>query len=153
MEYSDPRDISLSYFFREGDQEEFEDSRMTNEEWEFIQSVDPNADVFDWYRISSEDMNHILQTCFGLSLLDMHAVDLEFLHYWEETDCYYHGTTSPAPRAEDLRIIAGTHLDDETLEVHYTTARGLSGEYDEFVAILKPVEDGYHILSNLKVED
>ena len=153
MEYSDPRDISFSYFFREGDQEEFENSRMTEEEWEFIQSVDSNADVFDWYRISSEDMNRILQMCFGLSLSDMHAVDLEFLHYWEETDCYYKGTTSPAPRAEDLRIIAGTHLDDGTLEVHYTTARGLSDEYDEFIAILKPVEDGYHILSNLKVKE
>lgn len=153
MEYSDPRDISLSYFFREGDQEEFEDSRMTNEEWEFIQSVDSNADVFDWNRISSGDMNRILQMCFGLSLSDMHAVDLEFLHYWEETDCYYCGTTSPAPMSEDLRIIGGKHLDDGTLEVHYTATLGYGGFNVEYVMILKPVEDGYHILSNLKVNE
>lgn len=153
MEYSDPRDISFSYFFREGDQEEFENSRMTEEEWEFIQSVDSNADVFDWYRISSEDMNRILQMCFGLSLSDMHAVDLEFLHYWEETDCYYKGTTSPAPRAEDLRIIGGKYLEDGTLEVHYTVDRNFGIDRREYIAILKPVEDGYHILSNLEVKE
>ena len=83
----------------------------------------------------------------------MHAVDLEFLHYWEETDCYYHGTTSPAPRAEGLRIIGGKYLEDGTLEVHYTIDRNLGIDRREYVAILKPVEDGYHILSNLEVEE
>lgn len=149
MVYSDPRDISLIWFFREGDHEEFERTRMTDEEYAFIKSVDSNAENVDWYRISAQDVENILQMCFGLSLSDMNNIDdLQFLHYWEETDCYYSGTTSPAPFADNFIITGGTHLEDGTLKVFYTSQEGNVGELMQFVMILKPVNSGYHILSN-----
>lgn len=151
MEYTDPRDISLSYFFREGDGEEFETTIMTEEEYEFIKSCDPNAEHLDLYRISAQDMERILQMCFGLSLSDMNE-GLGSLHYWEKTDYYYTGTTSPAPYVDNLIITGGTHLDDGNLMVYYTSQEGNWGELKQFVMVLKPIDGGYHILSNVRVE-
>ena len=149
MEYTDPRDISLRYFFREGDGEEFETTRMTEEEYEFLKSADPNAEHLDWYRISAEDVERILQMCFGLSLSEMNN-DLGSLPYWDKTNCYYSGTTSPAPFADNLIITGGTHLEDGNLMVFYTSQEGNWGELKQFVMMLKPVDGGYHILSNQK---
>lgn len=144
MEYSDPKDISLSYFFCQGDGEEFETTRMTEEEYEFLKSRDPNAEHLDWYRISAEDVEHILQMCFGLSLSDMNN-DLSSHYYWEKTDCYYSIGTFP-PTAEILTISGGTHLEDGNLLVYYTT------EFkNQHVMMLKPVDGGYHILFNQRL--
>ena len=153
MAYADAREISLIWFFRQGDQEEFESTRMTDEEYAFIKSVDPDAENLDWYRISAQDVEATLQMCFGLSLSDMNNIDdLQFLHYWEETDCYYSGTTSPAPFADNLQIIKGTHLENGTISVQYTTQEGNHGTLECFTMLLKPVDGGYHILSNIQLE-
>lgn len=153
MAYADAREISLNWFFRQGDQEEFESTRMTDEEYAFIKSVDPNAENLDWYRISAQDMEATLQMCFGLSLSDMNNIDdLQFLHYWEETDCYYSGTTSPAPFADNLQIIKGTHLENGTIRVQYTTQEGNHGTLECFTMLLKPVDGGYHILANIQAK-
>ncbi len=145
MEYTDPRDIGLSWFFYHGDGEEFETTRMTEEEYEFLKSRDPNAENLNWYRISAEDVEHILQMCFGLSLSDMND-DLVVHHYWEETDCYYSGVTAPGPSADNLVITGGTHLEDGNLLVYYTT------EFkNQHVMMLKPVDGGYHILFNQRL--
>ena len=149
LAFTDPRDISLAYFFCSGDQEEFENTRMTDEEYEFIKSVISYAEALDLYRISAQDVERILQMCFGLSLADMNSSDLEHLPYWEKTDCYYSGTTSPAPYAFNLKIIGGTHLENGTLQVFYTTDED---PVTQWVMILKPVDGGYHILSNLEVK-
>ena len=78
----------------------------------------------------------------------MNSNDLDLhLLYWGETDCYYSGTTSPAPGANNLEITGGTHLEDGNLKVFYTANSGT-----QYVMILKPVDGGYHILSNLKTE-
>lgn len=151
MEYSDAKDISPSYFFRKGDGEEFETTRMTAEEYEFIKSAEPNAEMYDWYRISAEDVERILQMCFGLSLSDMNE-GLGSLHYWDKTDCYYSGATAPGPYADNLIITGGTHLEDGNLMVFYTTQLGNWGELKQFVMMLKPVDSGYHILFNQRLK-
>ena len=145
MEYTNSKDISLSWFFYHGDGEEFETTRMTEEEYDFIKSVRPNAEVFEWYCISAQDVERILQMCFGLSLSDMND-DLVAHHYWEETDCYYSGVTSPAPSADDLVITGGTHLEDGNLLVFYT-----ANNDQQYVMMLKPVDGGYHILFNQRL--
>lgn len=145
MEYTDPRDISLSSFFCKGDGEEFETTRMTEEEYEFIKSCNPNAEGCDLYRISAQDVERILQMCFGLSLSDMNN-DLSSHYYWEKTDCYYSIGTFP-PTAEILTISGGTHLEDGNLLVYYTT------EFkNQHVMMLKPVDGGYHILFNQRLK-
>lgn len=150
MEYSDPKDISLSYFFCQGDGEEFETTRMTEEEYEFIKSVIPDAEHFDLCRISAEDVERILQMCFGLSLSDMNE-GLGSLHYWDKTDCYYSIASYP-PTADNLVITGGTHLEDGNLMVSYTSQEGNWGELKQFVMMLKPVDGGYHILFNQRLK-
>lgn len=153
LEYSDPRDIPLSYFFRQGDYSDFDNTVMTDEEYAFLKANDKNAEFLDWYRISSQDVERVLQMCFGISLADMNNDDISRLLYWEDTDCYYSGTTSPAPYAMNLEITGGVHLDDGNLKVYYTTQETKDGEVKQFVMILKPVDGGYHILSNLEVKE
>ena len=152
MEYADARDISLSYFFHNGDQEEFERTRMTAEEYEFIKSAIPYAEAYDIYCISAQDVERILQMCFGLSLADMRNNDLEQLLYWEKTDRYYSAITSMGPVALDLVITSGTHLEDGNLKVFYTTTLD-GGPVIHCVMILKPVDGGYHIVSNQEVKE
>lgn len=152
LEYSDPKDISLSYFFRQGDYSDFANTVMTDEEYAFLKANDRNAEFLDWYRISTQDVNRVLQMCFGISLSDMNNDDISRLLYWEETDCYYSGTTSPAPYANNLEITGGTHLEDGNLKVFYNTRETKDSEAKQFVMTLKPVDGGYHILSNLKAE-
>lgn len=153
LEYSDPRDIPLSYFFRQGDYSDFDNTVMTDEEYAFLKANDKNAEFLDWYRISSQDVERVLQMCFGISLSDMNNDDISRLLYWEDTDCYYAGTTSPAPYAMNLTITGGVHLDDGNLKVYYTTQETKDGEVKQFVMTLKPVDGGYHILSNLEVKE
>lgn len=145
MEYTNSKDISLSWFFYHGDGEEFETTRMTEEEYDFIKSVRPNAEDFEWYCISAQDVERILQMCFGLSLSDMND-DLVAHHYWEETDCYYSGVTAPGPSADNLIITGGTRVEDGNLLVYYTT-----NFKNQHVMMLKPVADGYHILFNQRL--
>lgn len=150
LEYTDARDISLSYFFKNGDQEEFEYTRMTDEEYEFIKSAIPNAEAYDIYCISAQDIERILQMCFGLSLADMGNNDLEHLLYWEKTDCYYSAVTSMGPVAMNLIVTGGAHLEDGNLQVFYTTD---GDPITQWVMILKPVDGRYHILSNQEVNE
>ena len=152
LEYSDPRDISLSYFFRQGDYSDFDNTVMTDEEYAFLKANDKNAEFLDWYRISSQDVDRVLQMCFGLSLADMNN-DLSGLLYWADTDCYYAGTTSPAPYAMNLEITGGVHLENGNLEVHYRNSESDKIHWKYYIMILKPVDGGYHILSNLEVEE
>ena len=152
LEYSDPRDIPLSYFFRQGDYSNFESTVMTDEEYAFLKANDKNAEFLDWYRISSQDVERVLQMCFGISLADMNNDDISRLLYWEDTDCYYSDTTSPAPYAMNLEITGGFHLENGNLEVHYRSSESDKTVWKYYVMILKPVDGGYHILSNLKAE-
>lgn len=153
LEYSDPRDIPLSYFFRQGDYSDFDNTVMTDEEYAFLKANDKNAEFLDWYRISSQDVERVLQMCFGISLADMNNDDISRLLYWEDTDCYYSGTTSPAPYAMNLEILSGVHLENGNLEVHYRNSESDKIVWEYYVMILKPVDGGYHILSNLEVEE
>ena len=146
MEYANPWDISLISLFREGDQR----TSVSDEEYEFIKSADSNAEYLDWYRISTQDVERILQMCFGLSISDMRE-NLAPLHYWDKTDCYYSGTTSPAPYVDNLIITGGTYLEDGNLLVFYTSQQGNWGQLEQHVMMLKPVAGGYHILFNQRL--
>ena len=153
LEFSNPRDISLSSFFHQGDYDEIALSEMTDDEYTFIRSGNHNAEYLSWYRISSQDVERILQMCFGISLSDMNKNDLSSLLYWDKTDCYYSGTTSPGPSANNLEITGGFHLEDGNLEVHYRNSQSDKIVWEYYVMILKPVDGGYHILSNLEVKE
>ena len=153
LEYFNSKDISLSYFFRQGDYSDFDNTVMTDEEYAFLKANDKNAEFLDWYRISSQDVERVLQMCFGISLADMNNDDISRLLYWEDTDCYYSGTTSPAPYAMNLEILSGVHLENGNLEVYYRNSESDKIIWKYYVMILKPVDGGYHILSNLEVEE
>lgn len=144
--YSDPREINLYSFFYNGD---FAEWNMTDTEDVFIKSAIRDAEYMDQFRATPENMDDILQMCFGLSLQDMQGNGLDRFAYFEETGCYYNATTSPPSRAEFLEITGGSHMEDGNLQVFYTAY------YNKqlYVMILKPVDGGYHILSNLEVEE
>ena len=143
--YSDPREINLYSFFYNGD---FTEWNMTDAEDEFIKSAIRDAEYMDQFRATPENMDDILQMCFGLSLQDMQGNGLDRFVYFKETSCYYNATTSPPSHAEFLEITGGSHVENGNLQVFYT-----ANNKNQYVMILKPVDGGYHILSNLEVEE
>lgn len=143
--YSDPREIDLYRFFCSGD---FTEWSITDSEDAFIKSAIRDSEYMDVFRATPENMDHILQMCFGLSLKDMQGNGLDSFAYFEETGCYYNATTSPPSCADFLEITGGSHMEDGNLKVFYTAYH----KKQQYVMILKPVDDGYHILSNLEAE-
>lgn len=139
--YANPRDIDLSLFFRGGDYSLWSE---TDAEKALINSSIKDGEFMDHCRITPENMDTILIMCFGLTLADTKKIGLSQFVYSKDTVCYYTATTSPAPFAENLKIVSGFHEYNGDLEVTYTAGSG------RYVMKLRPTDSGYHILSNLK---
>lgn len=138
--YTDPREIDLYRFFYNGDYSEW---TITEEESRFIKDTIPNAEYLDSFRSKPEEMDAILQMCFGMTLQDMKGHGLESFAYFENTGCYYNCASAPPSHADFIEITGGSHLEDGNLLIFYT-----ANNEQQYVAKLKPVDGGYHILSN-----
>ena len=93
-------------------------------------------------RISTAQMNEILEQYFGISLDETTGNGIDWLTYLEDTDCYY--TMHSSTNAISPEITAAYLLEDGTIAMYYTESRIIGNS----LAILKPVGDGYQILSN-----
>lgn len=138
--YQDPLDANLYKLFYNGFRDE---SPITDEEKQalFTQSWEGELSIT---RCPVEKMNGVLQEIFGLSLSDYDQAALEKFTYLESTDSYYlfHNDAAGLSefKAEGYRL-----LEDGCVELVYS--------YEDYKpwagsVILKPVQDGYHIISN-----
>lgn len=145
-EYSAPEDVPLNWFFCNG----FEDEPEINEEERaFLDSE--NGDI---QRLPIDKMDAALQEVFGLTLEQTNQVGMSSLKYWEETGCYYH------PGGMQHGTIKVDHVEDRedgTVAVYYHwvgwDGSGWNDPMDfmgDWVITLKTVENGYHVLSNMK---
>ena len=107
---------------------------------------------YEWmpgYRLPVDKMNAVLQTLFGLTLEDMDLSTAVYLEYLESTNCYYR-LGSDSGWSGCFEIVGTKNLDNGNIEVYYYRNMGIFDEEDRprGVAVLKPVEDGYHIVAN-----
>ena len=139
--YTDPKEIDLFRFFYNGDETPWTE---TDGEKSLINNSVKDGEFMDHFRSAPENMDTILKMCFGLTLADTKKTGLSQFVYSKDTGCYYTVTNSPAPFAENLKIVGGFHENNGDLEVTYTAGSG------KFIMKLRPVENSYHILSNQK---
>lgn len=137
--YQDPLDANLYKLFYNGFNDE---SPITDEEKQalFTQSWEGELSII---RCPVEKMNSVLQELFGLSLSDYDQAALEKFTYLESTGSYYlchnDAMANAGFKAEGYRV-----LEDGCVELVYSYDNGArTGS-----VILKPVQDGYRIISN-----
>ena len=147
--YEDPTDVNLKEMFYNGFPGESQ--KPTDAEWEELKDL-PGFDInYDLVRLPVDKMNQVLTQCFGITLEDVDAAGFAGLVYLESTDCYYRMCTDVG-RVENFKATAVEELEDGTIRLYYTGNSIVLKEGEVGVAVLKPVGDGYQILSNLKAE-
>ena len=138
--YASPAQVDLKMLFYHGFPEESQ--TPTDQEWESLKDK-PGFDLnFDLIRLPADKMNGVLTHYFGITLEDVNPSGFEGLTYLESTDCYYRMVTDVRV-VENFNATAVETLTDGTIRLSYTAEFG-----EAFVAVLKPVGDGYQILSN-----
>ena len=144
--YTNSEEITIWTLFFNGFPDESREP--TDLEREFL-SEDPFFDFNQIFiRVPLDRIDGILQKYFGITLEDTDQVELESImdhYYLEETNCYY--LCIPEYAYADVEITKGLHRDDGTIAVYYEYFDGYY--YSTRRVILKPTEDGYHILSNI----
>lgn len=145
--YDDPRNASVEALF--GITGFVDEQPITDAERAEFLNKTGYAD-FEWLpgmRFPIDKMNQVLQTVFGLAVEDMNT--LNRLDYLASTNCYYR-FGSDSPYFGRIRVVGTKTLDNGKIEVYYYSDYGQSSVEDmaRGVVTLKPVEDGYHILSN-----
>lgn len=138
--YASPAQVDLKMLFYHGFPEESQ--TPTDQEWESLKDKPGVYLEFDLMRLPADKMNEVLTQYFGITLEGVNPSGFRRLTYLESTDCYYH-TVSDAVFVEDFNATAVETLTDGTIRLSYTAEFG-----EVFVAVLKPVGDGYQILSN-----
>ena len=138
--YASPEQVNLKMLFYHGFPEE---SQMpTDRERESLKDKPGIYLEFDLMRLPVGKMNEVLTQYFGITLEEVDPSGFQKLTYLESTGCYYH-TVSDAVFMENFNATAVETLTDGTIRLSYTAEFG-----EAFVAVLKPVGDGYQILSN-----
>lgn len=144
--YDTPEEVDLYAVFREGFIED--DHRLTDAEYAYL------SGVWDEFRMNMKpcrlpvsEMNAILQKYLGLTLEQTNGNGLEYLTFFEDTNCYYHSHG-------DCNLITvkpkGAFLqDDGTVKLYYAqTGTGMDEGLTDWVATLCPVNGEYRFISN-----
>jgi hypothetical protein len=151
--YSDPRDLELYNFFYGL---EFEDEPpLTREERDAIVAMSGYEDYswLDGARFPVEKMDAKLQEMFGVSLDEMHKDAFSLMYYLESTNSYYY-FNGGFSCVDFLRIIGARTMENGYVQVYYGVGFGYHLDYlDQGVVTLKPVGDGYQVVSNYYFED
>lgn len=148
-QYANPTFVDLELLFYLGFSDE--SLKPTDAEWEELKDI-PGFDInFDLVRLPVDKMNQVLTRYFGITLEDVDASGFEGLVYLESTNCYYRmGTDTEV--VENFKATAVEDLEDGTVRLSYTGTSYALGGNGTGVAVLKPVGDGYQIVSNKKAE-
>ena len=138
-EYASPTDIALSELFYNGFRDE--SHKPTDAEWEALKDHPDLLWMGDMMRLPAEKMDQVLTQYFGIHLTDVKKSGFDYLVYLESTNCYYM-VNSDAHSIYNFKTTGIETLDGGNIRMSYE-ADGVS-----CVAVLKPVGNGYQILSN-----
>ena len=141
-EFSDPREIELRYFFKdgfgEGDQPTDAEMAVLKEHYSDYMITNGR-----FYRLPKDRMNEELQRYFGITLADLPDSAFMRVVYLESSDSYGFLDDTQNMRADDITVVQVEYRSDGTIRVDYT------GVVDgKCVVILKADGDHYRILSN-----
>ena len=140
-EFSSPADVNIRSLFPNGIKNE--SKNLTNQERELLKSwlSDYTNGI---YRFPVEKINAALTEVFGITLDQTNRVGMDFMRYYEETDCYY-GSGYYIEHV-DVNVQRVVEQNDGTLKVYYRRGRG---NYQDMIVTLKPAGESYQILSNV----
>lgn len=145
--YESPRQLNLFEFFSEGvggpDKLTYQPSE---EEQSFLQTQEQIYLQLSVYRISKDTMNEVLQQYFGVTLEEMDGVGLDQMAYYPDIDCYY-WSKSDVRYVLEFEITDGYRMEDGNIQFFFHIP------FREYRMTVKPVEDGYQILSNVWLND
>lgn len=144
--FSDPTQLKLINIFYGGFDDESQ--HPTDAEWALLKDQPGFNENYDLMRLPAAKMNAVLTQYFGITLADIPDSGTNGLVYLPSADCYYFMTTG-AMTVEGLLVGDIQHLEDGTIRMEYT----LNKPSNAFVIRLKPVADGYRILSNLPLSE
>ena len=116
---------------------------LTQEERDLLSL--PEGDVF---RYSADEVEAYLNTYFGIGIQDLQDSALANLTYQESTNSYYYATSGCDGEVPMFHAYHLEALPDGTLLMYYTTG---GWPAPNMVAKLQPTEEGYIILSNLRL--
>lgn len=142
-EYTSSADVNIRSLFPNGIKNE--SKNLTNQERELLKSW--RGDYTNGiYRFPVEKINAALTEVFGITLDQTNRVGMDFMRYYEETDCYY-GSGYYIEHV-DVNVQRVVEQNDGTFKVYYL--RGFDADpYQEMVVTLKPAGDSYQIISNV----
>jgi hypothetical protein len=141
-EFSDPREIELRYFFKDGfgEGDQPTDAEMAVLKEHYSDYMITNGRFF---RLPKDRMNEELQRYFGITLADLPDSAFMRVVYLESSDSYGFLDDTTNMRPDDITVVQVEYRSDGTIRVDYT------GVVDgKCVVILKADGDHYRILSN-----
>lgn len=143
-EYDQPEYVNLRNLFYNG----FKDESYTPTDAEWAELKDqPGFEESTWelIRLPVSKINVVLKQYFGITLEDIKNPEFDGFVYLESTDCYYTMHTD-AECLDNFQVIAAEEQHDGTIRMTYTANDGDA----IYMAVIKPVDGGYQILSNQK---
>ena len=146
--YTTPKDINLYELFYNGAYIVGSNSIVTEEEKQLLldRYVDKiNTDVI---RITTREMNEVLQKYMGITLEETNKYGLDKMYYLEEYDAYYviHADTNWFYAV----FQAGKINADGTITLQYYKSR--EGDNSIYWVTLKEMDGRYYIISNIIVD-
>ena len=126
-----------------------EDSRLTDEELDYLRSTTYIDQGYSACRMSREYVENVLDQYFGLTTADLKTESDKFFIYWEKTDCYY--VISEGHAALDFRLLGAVRQPDGTILFEYYHPYVISPK-NIYETVIRPVGGGYHVLSNRIIE-
>ena len=147
-QYADPTYVNLKELFYNGFSDE--SAKPADAEWEELKDIPGFDSNFDLVRLPVDKINQVLTQYFGITLEGVDAAGFEGLVYLESTDCYYRMCTDTSV-VENFKATAVEVLEDGTIRLSYAGSSHALGGNGAGVAVLRPVDGGYQILSNQKI--
>lgn len=143
--YETPQQVNLNDLFcmGVGDESPLE---PTEEEAAFLETQTHIGKWGSTYKIPREIMDEVLQQYFGLTLDETDGVGLDEMAYFEKTDCYY-WSISDVRYTLEFEITSACRTAEGNIVFCYSIP------HREYMMTIKPVGDGYHILSNIWLND
>lgn len=146
-EYTTPEKLVLSQFFLNAFSED--GNEVTDSERAQLKAI-YGSDVIDFLditRLPVDSMNQVLQEYFGVTLDEIDVASDKDLHHLESTDCYYI-IGGGASAFKGFQALSFETLYDGSICVYYIA----DWEDTVYAVTIFPTDDGYRIISNLKVE-
>ena len=141
-QYESPKELNLLKFFYCGFKGE---TTKTAAEWEALKDLQGFNENYDFFRLPVDKMNEVLTAYFGITLSDVAPSGFDGLVYLESTNCYYFMATG-ANTPENFSALSVETAETGMITVRYTIQWTAPNEY---IVTLKPVGDGFIILSNV----